>query len=79
MSVEDKDCKMSLAVEWILQSLAKDHEDEIISVVKKLGLSIITRFSLETAAAMMADANMSYQALVSIWPILAAPHSVAIA
>ena len=54
MSVEDKDCKMSLAAEWILQSLAKDHKDEITSVVKKLCLSIIMRFSPETAVALMA-------------------------
>ena len=65
-SDEEEDCKKSIAAEWIFQAMAKDYEDELISIVKKLGLSVVKRFAPERAAAMMADANMSYKGFKTV-------------
>ena len=46
--------------------MATDYDDELISIVKKLGLSVVKRFAPERAAAMMADANMSYKGFKTV-------------
>ena len=61
--VIDGEESTSLAAQWVLEAMAVRYEDEMTSAaIKYLDLDVVRRMSPELGAAMMTDANLSYDA-----------------